>query len=155
MATPIEEQTTYIPNDYSFYWPLSKEKQEIRLLRIKTEPAGSPTRVVCYLTYASLLDPRVPNAYTCLSYCWGDTSTTTVIDVVRPDKPLHDGTCQGKVFSFNVTVNLATALRKVRSMTERPLIWVDAVCINQSDLLERAHQVSIMQSIYSKCLSVM
>lgn len=155
MAAPKEEHVTYIPNDYSIYRPLRKDEQEIRLLRIKTEAPGSTARVACYLTYASLLDPRVPNAYTCLSYCWGDTRTTTVIDVVRPDKCLHDGTCEGKVYSFNVTVNLEVALRTVRSMTERPLIWVDAVCINQSDLVERGHQVSIMQNIYSKSMQTL
>jgi hypothetical protein len=40
-------------------------------------------------------------------------------------------------------------------MTERPLIWVDAVCINQSDLVERGHQVSIMQNIYSKSMQTL
>lgn len=156
MASQKEEElAAYISNDYSFYWPLNKDKQEVRLLRLKTEPVDSTARVVCYLTYASLIDPRVPKAYTCLSYCWGDASKTAEIDVVRPDKWLHDGTCEGKVFGFKVTINLETALRKIRSMTERPLVWADAVCINQSDLVERGHQVSIMSTIYSNSMQTL
>ncbi|KAJ9659517.1 hypothetical protein H2198_003092 [Neophaeococcomyces mojaviensis] len=155
MAKPNLEHQSYIPNDYTLYWPLNEKKQEIRLLRIKAEPANSNAEVVCYLTYASLLDPRVPNAYTCLSYCWGDITKTKEIKVVRPEKRLHDGTCEGKIFDFRVTANLEAALRSIRSLTARPLVWADAVCINQSNLVERAHQVSIMQYIYSKSMQTL
>lgn len=33
-------------------------------------------------------------------------------------------------------------------------IWVDAICINQSDVKERNHQVHIMQRIYTNAASV-
>jgi Heterokaryon incompatibility protein (HET) len=34
------------------------------------------------------------------------------------------------------------------------LLWCDAVCINQNDLVERARQVSLMQRIYSEAKAV-
>jgi hypothetical protein len=147
--------TGYIPNNYSLYWPLNQERDEIRLLRVKAEPADSRAEVLCYLTYASLQDPHVPHAYTCLSYCWGDASSTREITVVQPERCLHDGTYEGKRFRFRVTVTLESALRSVRSLTARPLIWADAVCINQSDLIERANQVSMMHEIYSMSMQTL
>jgi len=30
-------------------------------------------------------------------------------------------------------------------------LWIDAVCINQKDLLERGPQVALMGQIYSRC----
>ena len=143
------ETSSYIPNDYSLYQPLHQSRDELRLLRLQPQPHGSSASVKCYLIYASLQDPRVPNAYTCLSYCWGSTATTKEISVIKPNKHLPDGTCEGPEYRFNVTANLEAALRHIRSLTARPLIWADAVCINQSDLVERAHQVGMMQRIYS------
>ncbi|KAG5769211.1 hypothetical protein H9Q72_003483 [Fusarium xylarioides] len=35
------------------------------------------------------------------------------------------------------------------------LLWVDAICINQDDLDERAQQVALMQQIYSRASSVL
>jgi hypothetical protein len=106
-------------------------------------------------TYASLLDPRVPHAYLCLSYCWGDTSNTKEISVIQSERCMHNGTYEGKAFKFRVTANLEAALRNIRSLTARPLVWADAVCINQSDLVERAQQVSIMQKIYSMSMQTL
>lgn len=140
----------YIPNDYSLYQPLDKARKTIRLLRVKTEPAGSDAIVLVHLTYASLSDPRVPGNYSCLSYCWGSLHETTEIDVVQPQICRHDGTYDGRVTRLKVTKTLEAALRKLRSLTERPLVWADAVCINQSDPAERGDQVAIMQDIYGQ-----
>jgi hypothetical protein len=138
-----------------YYWPLNQGKYEIRLLRVQTEPAAATAEVSPYLAYASLLDPRVPHAYSCLSYCWGDTSNTKEISVIQPERCLRDGTYQGKTFKFRVTADLEAALQKIRSLTARPLVWADAVCINQSDLVERAQQVSIMHKIYSMSMQTL
>jgi hypothetical protein len=32
------------------------------------------------------------------------------------------------------------------------LIWIDAICINQTDMVERAQQVAFMGDIYRLCL---
>jgi len=47
-----------------------------------------------------------------------------------------------------VTTNLRAALLNIRQLDQPCTLWVDAVCINQSDVLERGHQVSIMADIY-------
>jgi hypothetical protein len=35
------------------------------------------------------------------------------------------------------------------------LLWADALCINQEDLLERAHQVNIMKNIFQRASRVL
>ena len=72
--------------------------------------------------------------YEALSYVWGDVSNTV------------DLCCEGRV--MGITQNLDAALRHVRC-TDRPrYLWVDAICIDQSNTAERGHQVRLMRSIY-------
>ncbi|KAH7364712.1 heterokaryon incompatibility protein-domain-containing protein [Rhexocercosporidium sp. MPI-PUGE-AT-0058] len=48
-----------------------------------------------------------------------------------------------------VTTNLENALKHIRK-TEPRFIWIDAVCINQNDNLEKAHQINLMGDLYRK-----
>ncbi len=45
--------------------------------------------------------------------------------------------------------NLADVLRRLRHQTKSRILWTDAVCINQQDHHEKAHQVGFMFQIYS------
>jgi hypothetical protein len=54
-----------------------------------------------------------------------------------------------------ITDNCAAALRRLRFLNRERTLWIDAVCIDQSNNFERSHQVSLMKSIYSnsrRCL---
>jgi hypothetical protein len=53
-----------------------------------------------------------------------------------------------------VTKNLYEALRELQYSDKERTLWVDAVCINQSDDEERTHQVSQMRHIYKRASSV-
>lgn len=90
------------------------------------------------LIWESSKAPR--REYKCLSYCW----QTTVQDAAI----LVDGR------RFEVTSNLLSALRSIRKRKEKVLIWIDQICINQQDYVERGHQVSIMKHIYSRARQV-
>jgi hypothetical protein len=74
------------------------------------------------------------NRYKALSYVWGAKTGT---------QPLL---CDDKVIF--ITPNCEKALRHLRHATKLITLWVDAVCINQNDLAERAQQVPIMAEIY-------
>jgi hypothetical protein len=45
-------------------------------------------------------------------------------------------------------------LRAVRHKKEEVLVWIDALCINQRNRIERASQVRLMGQIYSSAVSV-
>jgi hypothetical protein len=84
-----------------------------------------------------------------LSYAWGDPTVTETIFV--DDEP------------FQVTTNLAaflTTLNRGRAKwgwsLDSPLhFWVDAICINQANILERSEQVLHMGEIYKTATRVL
>ncbi|PWY68221.1 HET-domain-containing protein [Aspergillus eucalypticola CBS 122712] len=110
------------------YHKLDPTLKQIRLVTI--EPGKWTDDIQCTLRETSLADSE---PYETLSYVWGDHTNTKNIIV--------NGS------NFNATANLESALRHLRRYTPRTM-WIDAICINQQDLGERASQVSIMRDIY-------
>lgn len=49
-----------------------------------------------------------------------------------------------------VKPNLFASLKQLRDTSDVVRLWVDAICINQSDMRERGCQVSIMGSVYQR-----
>jgi hypothetical protein len=110
---------------------------EFRLAVLK--PGAGTEAIEIELIWESIKAPQRRD-YKCLSYCW----QTTVQDAAI----LVDGK------RFGVTSNLLSALRSIRKRREKVLIWIDQICINQRDFVERGHQVSIMKHIYSRARQV-
>lgn len=79
--------------------------------------------------------------YEAVSYAWGDANF--VDRIVIDGKHLH------------LTANIAAGLRRLRSETEERVLWVDQICINQSDKAERSSQVSFMHKIYQDTTKVL
>jgi hypothetical protein len=75
-----------------------------------------------------------------LSYVWG--CRTPAIEVL----------CNGQ--PFPIQPQLANALSQLRLQQLRRIVWADAICINQHDIEERNHQVSLMESIYPSATRV-
>ncbi|KAH8896204.1 hypothetical protein GQ53DRAFT_639758, partial [Thozetella sp. PMI_491] len=77
--------------------------------------------------------------YEALSYTWGSS-----------DEPCFVR-CNGS--PLQVTRNCKVALQHLRA-TEPRVLWVDAICIDQSNIPERNQQVTMMQEIYEKAVRV-
>ncbi|KAF5594061.1 heterokaryon incompatibility het-6 [Fusarium pseudoanthophilum] len=54
-----------------------------------------------------------------------------------------------------ITENCYDALQNCRFDDQDRLLWVDAICINQSNISERTHQVGMMRRIYSTASCVL
>ncbi|KAI2615386.1 heterokaryon incompatibility protein-domain-containing protein [Hypoxylon sp. NC1633] len=106
----------------------------IRLVRIK--PGSSWHVIDCELITENIATAE----FIALSYVWGTT--------MFPHRIKVDGN------NFYVTYNLFSALRKLRHPDRDRVVWIDAICINQSDNLEKSHQVRLMRTIYSKASEV-
>ncbi len=117
--------------DPSIYAPLCATRQEIRIL-ILAPAQDFNAEICCDLSHVSLDDKPV---YEALSYTWGDPQITKTVLL--------------KGSSFQVTTNLATALRHLRHKDEPRVLWADAICINQANITEREQQVAIMSRIYT------
>jgi hypothetical protein len=89
-----------------------------------------------YLVHTTLTEccDEVVDHFTALSYVWGDAPDTTTILV--DGKPL------------SVTKTLDLALRHLREPKMVIRVWADAICISQSDNIERNVQVQQMGSVY-------
>ncbi|KAH8587727.1 heterokaryon incompatibility protein-domain-containing protein [Bisporella sp. PMI_857] len=122
------------------YSPLDHSRREIRLLRLLPGNGDFNSNIHCELFPASLDNNP---SYNALSYVWGDSL------------PLNHIMVNQKTVS--VRENLVLALRRLRAhhAMKTPLIlWVDALCIDQSNTKERELQVKLMSSIYSGCQEV-
>jgi hypothetical protein len=113
--------------------------QHIRLLRFSKQSAcDTAAPISCELGCFNLSSPP---RYTALSYTWGTKSPKTTI------------TLQGN--SFEVGPNLAQfLLNQCRGPEASEYLWIDAICIDQSNAAEMNHQVPLMSQIYSRATRV-
>ncbi|KAF4424738.1 hypothetical protein F53441_14220 [Fusarium austroafricanum] len=129
---------------------LSFERQDIRLLHV--EPGTFDDPIKCHFRLVSLkeVEPKKIDFHA-LSYCWGDPTEREEIFLSSSKNDLENK--KGGV-SFNIGKSAAQALRRLRKENELLVIWIDAICINQDDLEERAQQVTLMSQIYSLASTV-
>lgn len=55
---------------------------------------------------------------------------------------------------FDVTQNLHDALTRIRDVKESHVFWVDAVCIDQSNNVEKAAQIRLISDIFHYAMEV-
>ncbi|KAL5118163.1 hypothetical protein ACEQ8H_003998 [Pleosporales sp. CAS-2024a] len=107
------------------------QDQEITSDKSETSPVGNKS---------STSEPEaLPNgsypAYKALSYTWGHGIEESNIHINGKD--------------LTITQSLANALFYLRSRSSQSLhIWIDQICINQKDLVEKTEQVQLMGRIY-------
>ncbi|KAJ4993861.1 hypothetical protein SVAN01_00338 [Stagonosporopsis vannaccii] len=134
--------------------PLDLHSESIRLLELL--PTSDSTMIKCRLqpylmkthypsfTAPSYMRVRKPFdshvSYTALSYKWDHTSP---VDEIK----LND--CK-----FFISRTLWWFLYRMHQRGKHGLFWIDAICINQSSIAERNHQVPLMQQIYSQADTV-
>ena len=99
----------------------------IRLVRSEHDVEANSS--IYSFEVVDLLDP--PD-YTAVSYCWGDPQ--------RSEEIRWKG---GKVSVGRSVKDLLGSFGE-----KSPLLWIDALCINQEDTAERNQQVMLMADIY-------
>lgn len=129
-----------------------EDDDSIRLIEILPGKDDEPVR--CALFNVRLEDSTRPE-YEALSYYWGDPRPRREIELYESSKVLDgENTC------FLVPENCFSALRRLRRRArygtpdKNPIFWIDSICIDQSCISERNHQLSLMFSIYSKASRV-
>jgi len=138
----LTEPPTFEPGDTSdggierltsqLYKPITIN--QIRLLELYSGKPDEPLRG--YLRTKQFNSLVRDQAYEALSYVWGHLDRRR--SIILNDK------------HFPISENLHTALQHLRSEVTNRTIWIDAICIDQTNKTERNGQVSIMGDIY-KC----
>ncbi|KAK8066478.1 heterokaryon incompatibility protein [Apiospora hydei] len=133
---PAEVQSQLYSSLASLYLPLDESKQEFRIVTIA---AGRfEDAIACELEVVSPVDSK---PFEALSYAWGDSQPSWKVYI--------NGT------RHEISRNLDSALRHLRHRNRSRVLWVDALCINQTDLEERNSQVKHMGTIYKMSSQVL
>ncbi|KAH7090842.1 heterokaryon incompatibility protein-domain-containing protein [Paraphoma chrysanthemicola] len=130
----VAHRNTYPPG-YP-YRPL--EPQQFRYLELLPSEDRS-SRPQCRLYHGEPANSQ----YAALSYVWGQRETSNPVFIELESQV------------FEVTPNLFWALQGLRHPTQKIVLWVDAICINQKDILERNEQVKLMTAIYKSASFVL
>ena len=131
------------------YKHLAEEDDVIRLIALL--PGNKDDKLQCRML-ASRIKQKLDQSdrlgsyfqsevdYKALSYTWAPIEPRGCIEL--------DGCC------LILGANLFAALLNLRSTHRSLILWIDAICINQRDISERGHQVSLMRSIYSSAQEI-
>ncbi|KAI3540077.1 hypothetical protein CSPX01_08532 [Colletotrichum filicis] len=134
----------YTPENSDFYAkfkyrPLDKKYEEIRLLDVDLT-GGNKHRMIHSISLAKA------GKYCAISYYSGNPKDTVPVWI--------------EGIKMNIFSNLAKSIENAASFWKegspnQPLrLWVDQICINQSDLPEKSHQVNFMREIYRNATHV-
>jgi hypothetical protein len=126
------------------YQPLDPERKEIRVLYFEPNShLRSELEVLRFRSKHISLNAYPLIIYNAISYCWGENPRTKTIVIDDSE--------------VSVPVSTETALRSThrkKAGLDIP-VWIDAICINQTELTEKSQQVAIMGDIYSKAEKVL
>ena len=154
---------SYQPFSKSSYDEVSSSPFRFEIRLIYLHPGGFDDRIYCTIYHANIREEQPQTEYTALSYVWGDATQTKTIQLgyhqpltsedarTWPSTPSSGVECYKP---FQVTTNLEKALRHLRDRTSERILWVDAICINQSDSEEKHLQIQSMRKVYSNAVEV-
>ncbi|OQV07259.1 hypothetical protein CLAIMM_11717 [Cladophialophora immunda] len=120
------------------YVPLDTVADETRIIVVEpNEDKEAP--LLLHLAHCPLASDVV---YHALSYTWGDSKDSVQVTV------------NGEL--MHIRENLDRALRRVRpsSSPRACAVWADAICINQSDVNEKNHQIPRIAAVYDRAAVV-
>ncbi|KAK4498175.1 hypothetical protein PRZ48_010832 [Zasmidium cellare] len=119
----------------------------IRVLCLLAGPPDSPLKAhlktrPLYAGEPIDKDGQDDEAFEAISYCWGTAMSQGCLHLTNGS-------------SLSLTQSLYSALQAFRRGDKPRNLWVDAVCINQEDVIERSSQVQMMGRIYAEARRVL
>jgi Heterokaryon incompatibility protein (HET) len=115
----------------SWYSPLDSKSSQIRVVHLRPSQ-NFDERLIASLEVVSLKNCPI---YSALSYTWGTDAALSPI--------LLDGS------DFYILANLELALKHLRDADIVRVLWIDLICIDQSNKKEKEDQIPLMKEIYS------
>lgn len=116
----------------SVYQKLDISKKQTRLIVIK--PGLEQSTIQCLMRTISLLQKPTP-LYETISYVWGNAGLRGIVYV---------NGCK-----LDVPLSAEVVLRRLRHAVDERTVWIDSLCIDQTNMDDRNYQVQLMCDIYS------
>src|SRR6266496_1428803 len=123
--------------------PLDLSQFCIRLLELL--PQGSDGAVRCIVQNEAFSSKDDHPIYTAVSYEWGDDHEPTCLINI----------CDKKFYIRQNLFDFLTTLLAHHPDQRHQRLWVDAICIDQSNPEEKHHLVPRMKSIYNRAATVL
>ena len=114
------------------------EKLQLNEIRLLELLKWHPRRRVCCRLIRVPLNQLL--RYEAISYCWGNSTDTRTITMNRKH--------------YNVSPKVFNILEECSSVHCSKLLWIDSICINQSDNEEKSNQTQLMWQIYHQASEV-
>ncbi|KAJ6016350.1 hypothetical protein N7540_010941 [Penicillium herquei] len=171
---PDNEVEWLLQHHSSISHPFSKLQQQVKRENMYTALEGDEFRLLvlapapnCYhpliagLTKVSFCNDPSPS-YAAISYCWDPEKQRDGVQHTEDDAKfkifIHPETISGSSaqlpLPFFVGSNLFCALHRLRRPDKPIALWVDALCISQSNNKEKAQQIKMMNKIFSTASQV-
>lgn len=110
----------------------------INSIRVATiHPGVGDDNVLVDLHIESFTIHSLPR-YETLSYVWGSTEAPQLVYIGDCDRT-----------TLQVTANLKTAMQHLRYLDQERVMWVDCLCIKQSDDIEKGAEVARMGELFA------
>lgn len=137
-----EQERPAIRNSY-YYKPIAE--REVRLIVLcPSDCPDAPIKCRLFTIHLSEAYRRhrygYPTGFSALSYHWDSPTTLTTSNA--PTVFLNG-------VKVSINPNLFSALKQLRHNREERTLWVDALCIDQSDPAERAEHIYLQRHIYT------
>lgn len=130
LASFFSQSTKFEHSRADVYPPLDTNCRDIRLMTI--HPGDRNDHICITLEKASLDENPL---YEAISYTWEDL--------------IEKRTVSFNSHEYVITKNQFEAVRHFRRKDATRVLWMDIFCIDQANLTEKGHQVSMMGDIYS------
>lgn len=123
------------------YEPLEVHDRHIRLLTLypSCDAIRQSNRIKCSTAQHSL---NWNPSYESLSYSWGDPNDLNPVPI------------EFNGYDHYIPKNLYAALDALRYRDRSRVLWIDALCIDQSNAVEKSRQIGMMGSIYESASNV-
>jgi Heterokaryon incompatibility protein (HET) len=136
---------TALPTQRELSQQLYKALKPHQIRLVQLQPGSFCDPLKCSFVVLDLLAKHGPDGqddtdYEALSYCWGEPSFNKRILV-------ND-------MEYRITASVDRALRSLRYAHRSRKLWIDALCINQHDDIEKSEQVQQMLRIYERARTV-
>ncbi|KAK7912282.1 hypothetical protein PG985_014763 [Apiospora marii] len=127
--------------------------ESVRLLRVDRLD-GSDGSVLCTLLHVDRHDPPTGVSWIALSYRWGDEKDLVTLGLrevlgvasgVPSDAP---NDAYARTQAPRSALDMILSLYHSGHIADK-WIWIDYICLNQQDLVEKSVQVGLMGSVYS------
>lgn len=104
-----------------------------RAIRILTLHSGTPSDAIAISLDTVTIEQS--GLYEALSYSWDDQIPSIAISC-------------NQTRELKITPNVSEALLELRLSNEDRRLWIDQICIDQDNMIERSQQIQLMKDIY-------